>query len=210
MSYSGEECPVYLDPDLTRSGGIEIAAPLRARPMHRTNALAVALLLGLGACGDRPASDNGLGDRLAQLQSRLAALEARTSPDGLDARLAQIESRLTALDAKGAPPPVVVAAVPEPPKALTDAARLTTEALRTQRLSLDYTDADPSVVVASIVSSLSRVDVKVSPRIAATPPITLQVDDVSAYDALEVLAAKGAVRWRVDEAGVVEITASGE
>jgi hypothetical protein len=177
--------------------------------MHRTHALVLAILLGLAACGERRASDEVLDARLARIESRLTALEARAA-DGLDTRFAQIESRFTALEAKGAPAPVVIATMPEPAKALTDAARLTTEALRTQRLSLDYTDADPRVVVASIVSGLSRVDANVSPRIASTPPITLQADDVSAYDALEVLASKGAVRWRVDEAGIVQITALNE
>lgn len=159
--------------------------------------------VAMAACGESHRSD----ERQVRLEERL---------DGFEARLKAVEGRESpaVVEVGHTPAPVVVApavtVVPAPPKALTDAARQTERSLRAQRMTFHYTEADPPAVVANLVSNLTGLEVSVSPRLPSTPPVTLQSADVNAYDALEVLAAKGVLRWSIDEAGAVKILAPDE
>ena len=162
----------------------------RSRPIVRATAVACALF-GLAACGDG-------GDTKA-IEKRLEALEGR---------LATLERGSGSPATPAATDPAASPDVGKPPG--TAANRSTLEALRSRRVSFDFEKEDPSRIL-QLVLDMAEVDRVVSRGAHSIgTPVTLKVEDKSAYDVLEALAARTALRWSVDDGGIVQVWTADE
>jgi hypothetical protein len=148
-------------------------------------AVLLAIIGGSSGCGERRGAV--VEAKLAELDARVRALEKDPPPHG-------------------GPSPAGTSKPDLERPTTTEAARRTLESLRAEPVSVDFTNADVGMVLQLLLDEASANRV-LSPAAAAVhTPITLKLDGSNAYDALQAIVATSALRWRIDESGIVRIT----
>jgi hypothetical protein len=142
--------------------------------------------VGLAACGKDVPTSEAVQKRVDALEARVSALESKGGSPG---------AGRTATSSPPAPPPI------------TDAARKTLEALKDNRLTVDFTNAPVKQVIQLLLAQMEGTSVIVSSSVdKMESTVSLKLTGVSTYDALNLLASQSTLRWNVHESGALQIT----